>query len=490
MQQGYTGFANLRGYLADTWQIVGIGDVKFHIRQGVHWAPNPTAAGQLVGGRLYTADDAVYNINRYFTAPLSYTNLTEPAMAKAASVTKLDAQDIEIKTPVNPWTGMLIVDLSYYYFEFPPEVVQKYGNMLDWHNSVGTGPFMLTDFVSNASATMVRNPNYWMTDPVGPGKGNQLPYVDQVNILTIPDISTQLAAIRTGKADWLTGITRDDANSLKQTQPLLKSVSYFADAPYVIGMRQDNPKLPFSDLRVRQALMMATDFNSLKNNLFGGQAEINIFPIGPVKGFETAYVPLNQLPADVQALYNYNPDQAKQLLSAAGYPNGFKTTVVCRSIGGDADFVSALADMWSKVGITLGVDVQQPAAWQAIGRNFDQMKLANITGIPTYANMPMLSGVSNSNPSRISDPKIDAVLAQITANLLDQTKTEQLFHDMIPYVLSQAYVIPVPEAYEYVFWWPWVQNYVGEQNIIYYSVQSSWAPYVWIDQNLKKQMGY
>jgi pyruvate/oxaloacetate carboxyltransferase len=59
-----------------------------------------------------------------------------------------------------------------------PEVVEKYGSGADWRNSVGTGPFMLTDLVASSSATLVRNPNYWDKDPVGPGKGNQLPYLD------------------------------------------------------------------------------------------------------------------------------------------------------------------------------------------------------------------------------------------------------------------------------------------------------------------------
>jgi len=59
--------------------------------------------------------------------------------------------------------------------DYPPEVIQKYGGMNDWRVSVGTGPFMLTDFVSASSATFVKNPAFWEKDPMGPGKGNSLP---------------------------------------------------------------------------------------------------------------------------------------------------------------------------------------------------------------------------------------------------------------------------------------------------------------------------
>ena len=47
-----------------------------------------------------------------------------------------------------------------------------YGGQTDWRNVVGTGPFILTDFVDNSTATFTRNPDYWMTDPIGPGMGN------------------------------------------------------------------------------------------------------------------------------------------------------------------------------------------------------------------------------------------------------------------------------------------------------------------------------
>ncbi len=78
--------------------------------------------------------------------------------------------------------------------------------MQDWRNSVGTGPFMLTDFVSNSKATFVRNPNYWMKNPCGPGEGDQLPYVDGVKLLIIPDPATAVSAFRTGKLDLLSGL--------------------------------------------------------------------------------------------------------------------------------------------------------------------------------------------------------------------------------------------------------------------------------------------
>ena len=57
-----------------------------------------------------------------------------------------------------------------------PEAVKQWGNLNDWHHAIGTGPFILTDFVAGSSATMVKNPNYWGYDERYPQ--NKLPYID------------------------------------------------------------------------------------------------------------------------------------------------------------------------------------------------------------------------------------------------------------------------------------------------------------------------
>jgi hypothetical protein len=54
----------------------------------------------------------------------------------------------------------------------------------------------------------------------------------------------------------------------------------------------------------------------------------------------------------------------------------------------------------------------------------------------------------------------------------------------MPYVLSQAWYIPRPIPYTYVFWQPWLKNYNGETDLGY---NTDWAKYVWIDQTLKNK---
>jgi len=71
----------------------------------------------------------------------------------------------------------------------------------------------------------------------------------------------------------------------------------------------------------------------------------------------------------------------------------------------------------------------------------------------------------------------------------DEARVDQIHRELMPYLLEQAYVIQLPAPYGYRFWWPWVKNYSGEASVGFYNV-GNYSKYAWIDQELKKSMGY
>ena len=71
------------------------------------------------------------------------------------------------------------------------EVIETHGYMKDWRNVVGTGPFMISDYVEGSTLTYERNPDYWLTDPVFPDLANQLPYLDGIKLFIMPDAAAQ-----------------------------------------------------------------------------------------------------------------------------------------------------------------------------------------------------------------------------------------------------------------------------------------------------------
>ncbi|MCL5025964.1 MAG: ABC transporter substrate-binding protein, partial [Chloroflexi bacterium] len=225
-----TGKHELKPQLAESGKMPSVGVWVLEIRQGVHWQKTNTPAGQLMNGREVTADDIVSSLKRLLAAPKSWMNVAAPADAKATTVEKTGPWEVTINTPIDYMISFFwIIQGGGFNALYPPEVVAKYGDVGDWHNTVGTGPFMLTDYTKGTSLTFTKNPDYWGTNPAGPGKGDKLPYIDTYKQLIIPDVSTQLAAFRTGKVDALPTVTKEDEQPVIKENPKLISYRYFTN---------------------------------------------------------------------------------------------------------------------------------------------------------------------------------------------------------------------------------------------------------------------
>jgi peptide/nickel transport system substrate-binding protein len=482
------------GVIAQSWEFPSPGTSIWHIRPGIHYWLNPASeASRLVAGRELTSADVLFTLNMLLTQPRSYLHL-QPGLP-TANITAPDKYTIQIK--IDPlYSAAAIMRFGGFASIVPPEVVQKYGDMSQWQTAEGTGPFMLTDYVAGSSITLKRNTNYWDKDPVGPGKGNQLPYLDGVTYLIIPDASSSESAFRTGKIDMY-GPDWETAGRLLKGIPSLQSGTSYFDGGFNTMINTKNPQ--FADVRVRRAMMMATDFNTQVKTIFGGTAQINVWPVTYNSQYANLYLPLDaaDTPAEVKQLYTYNPDGAKKLLAEAGYPNGFKTSVVCTSSPAGnpnpSDYYSVLKQEWAQVGITLDIQPKDPAAMSSIQSSLSWTDLAYSTmgGLGTAYNATNFWGPGYANGSRVDDPYIGQ---QITAMLnavstKGQDAADPIHRELMKYVLAQAYAIPFPKSPTYRLWWPWLKNYQNEFSVGYW-VEGSWAKWVWIDQDLKKSSGY
>jgi len=483
----------LFGAVAESWEIPTIGTFIFKIRQGVRYGLNSNSeASKLVNGRELTADDVAYSIQRDFDEPLSPPRIAMPAGIKAASVSKTGPWEVTLNAPVDTWrAGFYFLWSSRLYV---PEVVKRYGDMNNWRNSVGVGAFMLTDYVPGSSVTLIRNPNYFDREPVGPGKGDQLPYVDTYKMLIIPDVSTRMAAFRTGKLDLAHLVASDDVKGLIPTASWIKTGRQRTPFPLGISLRADKPELPYKDIRVRQALTMATDFDAIVNNYYGGNAVKMAWPVGPSKSQEGAYWPFETLPQSVKDLYTYNPEKAKQLLKEAGYPNGFKSKIILSNTFAVIDLASIVKDQWSKVGVELELQPKDASSYNAISatNNYEDMIFK---GLPVDWNnvvfMSTIYGEGTFNISYIKDPKMDELNREMQKYIfIDNDKIKQLMHDQVPYILEQAWLVPIPNAFQYAVWQPWVKNYVLQGVGLGHGSWMNWPPHVSIDQDLKKSMGF
>lgn len=485
----YGSWNSCSGVLAESWDIPAPGTINFHIRKGIKYAldtNNP--ASQLVGGRELNAHDVATCLELLRSVPGSAPSF---GGFRESRNTALDDWTVETKLPPELFDEIRITAI--YCPLFAPELYEKGFDMQDWKNTVGTGAFMLTDFVSNSSATLVRNPNYWETDPVGAGKGNQLPYTESVRFLIIPDDSTRLSAFRTGKIDILNSVAWDDAEVLRDNTKLQEK-KHYGDAIHTLAMRTDKTDLPFHKLEVRRAMMMATDFETIAETWGGGDAQILTFPIHYTPEDAAAFIGLDDpdMPDSVKELYVYNPDKARQLLSDAGYPDGFKTTIICNSVAGSIDYLSIIKDQWSKVGIELTIEPKESGTFTMIDGDRKHTEMIDEGGAPN-ANLFLASAfmgqTRGGNMSYVDDPKIKAAYeAWNPLTISDPVKAMGMFREVMKYSLDQAWAIPGVNPAAYHMWWPWVKNYHGEFGLA--RTIRGFAKYVWIDKELKQSMGY
>lgn len=476
-----------------------------NIRKGVRYQKPDTEAGRLVNGREMTADDVVAAYERLVHGPGAAIAVLQPRVAAAFKIEKTGPYQVTFTTPVQPVTAQWwVIEGGGYGFLYPPELVTKYGDLNNWKNTVGTGPWILKDWVPGSSVTFIRNPNYWGKNPIGPGKGDQLPYADIARRLIIPDTSTQFAAVRTGKVDMIGGLTFEQFDELHGTTPDMEYREYLGDGfanAHAVNFNLADKTKPWADVRVRQALMLALDYDSIINDYFQGKAEKDTVLVN--RNFTGAgYQPLSTMSDSIQELYSYKPDKAKQLLKDAGYPDGFKAEILVPSVPQErVDEAAIIKEMWAKVGVdvtiaptenvALTVIVTRSFAWNDMFYGTFSGGTVAAFGLSLYTYFGYYRGdnrpqfASRTDPNGTPDPKIETAFAETQKNLyVNWPACYKAVEEIRPYLIEQAFRVPFPQPITYNLWWPWLKNTYGEGGAGYL------LKYYWVDQDMKRSMGY
>ena len=178
---------------------------KVVVRQGVRFALDPNSeASRLANGRQVSADDVLFCMNEFFANPDSQHAKLFP-QNRDYKVVKTGPWELTLTLPFKDHlaASMRVLGLTIIY---PPEVYAKYKSAFsDPKNDVGTGPYMISDYVVGSMVSLKRNPNYWMKNPVGPGKGDQLAVYRQCEVLRYPghiDTGSRTPVGEAGPAGW------------------------------------------------------------------------------------------------------------------------------------------------------------------------------------------------------------------------------------------------------------------------------------------------
>ncbi|MBI3040912.1 MAG: hypothetical protein HYY80_04610, partial [Chloroflexi bacterium] len=353
--------------------------------------------------------------------------------------------------------------------------------------------------------TFARNPDYWGHDPFFPE--NQLPYVDGFKLLIIPDLSTQMAALRTGKIDNLPSagvdsppiIDVETAQSLMKTNPELQWVRYLSNAQGgKINMRVDTK--PFDDIQVRRALQLAVNQPEILELYWGGDGVLFNWPVYASLEYSPFYKPLEDYPESVRELYEYHPDKARQLLTEAGYPNGFKTSVV--ALNTHVDLLSVIKEYWAKIGVDLTIDVKSSTVHRTMlaRKQHTEMIMADGVSGPGLVWTADIRKGGGQNYSILDEPWWEVAYYRMVETYFDPGTyggfVPAIHEPLAPdqptwavYTNEQSWWINLPAPYLYTFWQPWLKNYYGAM-MTYYGSSLGWTRYAWLDQELKKAMGH
>ena len=248
--------------LAESWTFSPDGKtLTLNIRKGVKWQNVPP-----VSGREFTADDAVYSLNRiagkFPVKGRTFWRATD--LDQMDTVTAKDKYTVVI-TLKAPSVSFLSSLASVYNVMVPKELVDKCGGVLDntRNCTIGTGPFLLKSYEDGVQAIWERNPDYWKMGE----DSKSLPYLDQAKWVWLGDPTTIVAAITVGRAAMYQNSGLGEIKAMMATQARVRLKPY--DKTNVWTAHLNMSKKPFSDIRVRTAIDLVLERRKSLANVHG-----------------------------------------------------------------------------------------------------------------------------------------------------------------------------------------------------------------------------
>ncbi len=261
----------------------------------------------------------------------------------------------------------------------------------------GTGPFRLEHYIPRDRASFVRNDDYW-----GP---KALP--DRTVFLFYESLQAQVLAMQGGTIDVLLKIPVHGGQALL-VDPTVNIIALKSASHEQVHMRSDRP--PFNDKRVRRAIALCLDREHICTGLFRGTATVgNDGPFAPVYAATDPTIP--QRRKDLR--------EAKALMEAAGFPNGFATTLTTERFQEIPDYAVVIQNAVKPIGVTITLNVEDQSSYYGRATYGQSDWLDSTMGIEDYAHR----GVPNTfltaalgskgafNAAHFHNPEYDRLVA-------------------------------------------------------------------------------
>ncbi len=439
----------IEGDLAESWTQPNETTYVFKLRRGVRWHPKPP-----VNGRELTAEDVRYTVERFLTVK---GNPSAYMLKPVGRVEAVDRYTVRF-TLTEPFAWSLDMLASPMFTAIvAKECVDTFGDLKKAESVVGTGPWMLEGYRPNRGLSFVRHPGYFL-----PG----LPHIDRVEAVVEEDNASRMAAFLAGRYDlgWEFGgiIPRADwlqiKEALRARRPRLRTAEFPSNVEYHVSMRADRP--PFNDPRVRQALSLAVDRPGIVDAIFEGAAALN--PAVPA-AFKEWSLPIDRL-GDGARYFRHDPAEARRLLAAAGYPNGFPAALCYATYGSQiiTDMAQLVATGLREACVDVKLDQREYGAFIATCYfgNFDTLAYGPQTPYTdphSYVYSMHFPG-EQKNQSHVDHPVATDLLVR-QQRTFDPAKRRDLLHALQRHLARQQYYLQPPSQIAIAAWDDALKNY-------------------------------
>lgn len=355
-----------------------------------------------------------------------------------------------------------------------PTAVQAAGSDFT-HSLIGTGPYMLKEYVEQDHVTLVKNPDYNWAPSIfghqGPG------YLDEIVFKMIVDDSVRTGTLQSGETDGIDSVPAKDVQSFKDDPDTYTVLN--AAVPGIPNLFCVNTeKAPTDDIAVRQALNYGTDKQTICTTLFFGQ---NIPAYGPMSAATLGFDPT------LETLYPFDKDKANSILDEAGWvkDGDFRakdgTPLKISLYVGTGDTTPPLLQaMWKEIGIDTEINQMDYNALIPLVTAGDH-NLANIgwiQGDPDVVSIILSSKNIEGGYgwTRFKSDELDSLLVQAAATV-DQEARKGFYAQIEQLAMQNALVVPINDLAAIYALRSYVKNFRVDSRGWY-----PWLYDVWMDK--------
>lgn len=312
-------------------------------------------------GQELSADDVVYTLN--YNLDPDNASFGSSNLSSVDEITKVD--DFTVQIDLSSPNSFFDVNLSDFHLGIFPD------GFSDFDNPVGTGPFQVEEFDPGKEAKLTKFEDYKVGD---------LPYIDELVMVSIDETQARTSALSSGQVDVIADVAPTQVSTIEDAPNLRLNETQAAGWLGQYMQTSGDNAGALAEPKVRQALRLLVDREQIVSNVYLGHATV----ANDIYGWNDPSYP-SDLPQR-----EYDPEQAKQLLTEAGYENLTIDLYAGNLTAGISEISTLMAEQAKAGGVT--INLQSQPADQYFSTSYMQQPF----GSTYWSGAPLATSLANN----------------------------------------------------------------------------------------------